>query len=153
MAETRTNSSLAEDLLVELRRGSGVPLHRQIETSIRAGIRTGRLPVGTSLPPTRTVAADLRVSRGVVVEAYQQLVAEGYLTSESGGYTRVAIGPRSTGRPEEPSPAQPLRIDFRYGRADVAQFPRAAWLRSIRRVLTEAPNDRFTYLDGRGVPE
>ncbi|HKN98679.1 MAG TPA: PLP-dependent aminotransferase family protein [Pseudonocardiaceae bacterium] len=153
MAGNRTNSSLAEDLLVELRRGSGEPLHRQIESSIRAGIRSGRLPVGTSLPPTRTIAADLRVSRGVVVEAYQQLVAEGYLTSGSGGYTRVAVGPRPVVPQAGPTPRRPLRIDFRYGRADVAQFPRAAWLRSIRRVLAEAPNDRFTYLDGRGVPE
>jgi GntR family transcriptional regulator / MocR family aminotransferase len=153
MAGTRTNSSLAEDLLVELRRGAGVPLHRQIETSVRAGIRSGRLPMGTSLPPTRTLAADLRVSRGVVVEAYQQLTAEGYLTSEPGGYTRVAVGPTGTVPRREPAATPPPRIDFRYGRADVAQFPRAAWLRSLRRVLTEAPNDRFTYLDGRGVPE
>ncbi|HEX5114885.1 MAG TPA: PLP-dependent aminotransferase family protein [Pseudonocardiaceae bacterium] len=153
MTRTRTNSSVAADLMIELRRGDGVPLHRQIETSIREGIRSGRLPVGTSLPPTRTVAADLRVSRGVVVEAYQQLVAEGYLTSEAGGYTRVATGPRPAAVRTEPARTEPPRIDFRYGRADAAQFPRAAWLRSIRRVLTEAPNDRFTYLDGRGVPE
>ena len=49
--------------------------------------------------------------------------------------------------------APPLRIDFRYGRADVAQFPRAAWLRSVRTALTEAPTDRFNYPTGRGVPE
>jgi aspartate/methionine/tyrosine aminotransferase len=44
-------------------------------------------------------------------------------------------------------------IDFGYGRTDVSTFPRAAWLRSARTVLTTAPNDRFAYLDGRGVPE
>ncbi|MDA0637525.1 GntR family transcriptional regulator, partial [Nonomuraea sp. MCN248] len=58
-------------------------LHRQIEAAIRTGIRAGRLRSGTSLPPTRTLAAGLGVSRGVVVEAYQQLAAEGYLTSRS----------------------------------------------------------------------
>src|SRR3984885_14281044 len=80
MTEIRTNSRFASDLLVELRRDAPDPLHRQISATIRDGIRSGRLGLGTSLPPTRTVAADLGVSRGVVVEAYQQLVAEGYLT-------------------------------------------------------------------------
>ena len=80
-----------------------------------------------------------------MVEAYQQLVAEGYLTSRSGGYTQVAIGHGARAGPgRRPSRCRPpLRIDFGYGRADVSKFPRAAWLRSVRRVLTEAPNERF----------
>jgi GntR family transcriptional regulator/MocR family aminotransferase len=153
MAGIRTNSCLASDLLVELRRDAPDPLHRQISATIRDGIRSGRLGLGTSLPPTRAVAADLGVSRGVVVEAYQQLVAEGYLTSRAGGYTQVAIGPEAARPQPRPVPAPALRIDFRYGRADVSQFPRAAWLRSVRRVLNEAPSERFSYLSGRGVPE
>ena len=72
------------NLLVELTRDSGVPLHRQIEASIRDAIRTGRLSRGAALPPTRRLASDLGVSRGVVVEAYAQLAAEGYLTSRAG---------------------------------------------------------------------
>ena len=153
MAGIRTNSRLATDLLVELRRDAPDPLHRQISATIRDGIRSGRLGLGTSLPPTRTVAADLGVSRGVVVEAYQQLVAEGYLTSRAGGYTQVAIGPEAARPQPRPAAAPALRIDFRYGRADVSQFPRAAWLRSVRRVLNEAPSERFSYLSGRNVPE
>ncbi|MDG4820694.1 PLP-dependent aminotransferase family protein [Asanoa sp. WMMD1127] len=153
MAESWTNSSTAADLLVAVDRTAAVALHRQIESAIRDGIRTGRLPLGASLPPTRTLATDLGVSRGIVVEAYQQLVAEGYLSSRPGGYTRVAAGPAAprSAPPVESSP--PVRIDFGYGRADVAHFPRAAWLRSLRRVLTVAPNDRFGYSSGRGVPE
>ena len=88
MAENRTNS----ELLVALRPDAQVPLHRQIETAIRDSIRAGRLPRGAALPPSRTLAADLGVSRGVVVEAYQQLTAEGYLASQAGGYTQVAGG-------------------------------------------------------------
>jgi GntR family transcriptional regulator/MocR family aminotransferase len=153
MAVERTDSQLAGELLVELRRDGAVPLHRQVEAAIRAGIRSGRLPLGSSLPPTRTIAADLGVSRGVIVEAYQQLTAEGYLTSRAGGYTQVAIGPEPAAPPAPPARAPKPRIDFGYGRADVSNFPRAAWLRSIRRVLTEAPNERFGYLDGRGAPE
>ena len=139
-----------------LRPDERVPLHRQIETSIREAIRGGRLPRGSSLPPSRVLAADLGVSRGVVVEAYQQLTAEGYLASRSGGYTRVAGGPAPPAPPSaalpaarEPRPA----IDLSYGRADVSSFPRAAWLRAIRTALAEAPNEVFGYLTGRGVPQ
>src|ERR1700724_4342286 len=89
MLRTRTDSGLR----VMLRHDGHVPLHRQIETSIRDGIRAGRLPRGSSLPPSRALAADLGVSRGVVVEAYQQLTAEGYLATTAGGYTQVAAGP------------------------------------------------------------
>jgi len=153
MAESRTNSRLAGGLLVELQRDGRVALHRQIEAAIRDGIRSGRLRLGAALPPTRTVAAGLGVSRGVVVEAYQQLVAEGYLTSRAGGYTHVAIGPQPAQAPAAAPPPRAVRVDFGYGRADVSNFPRAAWLRSIRTVLTEAPSDRFGYLTGRGAPE
>ncbi|MFB4278308.1 MULTISPECIES: MocR-like pyridoxine biosynthesis transcription factor PdxR [unclassified Nonomuraea] len=161
MGRSRTSSGPAEDLLIELDRDAGVPLHRQIEASIRAGIRAGRLRAGASLPPTRTLAAGLGVSRGVVVEAYQQLVAEGYLASRSGGYTQVAalMPPAAADAGSAAPTARPVaraagfRVDFGYGRTDVSQFPRAAWLRSVRRVLTTTPNDRFAYLDGRGVPE
>jgi GntR family transcriptional regulator / MocR family aminotransferase len=146
--ETRTNS-----LLIELQRTSGVPLHRQIETSIRDGIRAGRLALGDRLPPTRTAAAELGVSRGVVVEAYQQLVAEGYLTSRAGGYTEVAAGAEPARRPARARSEPGAAIDFGYGRADVSAFPRRAWLRSVRRVLTETPDERFGYLGGRGVDE
>jgi GntR family transcriptional regulator/MocR family aminotransferase len=136
-----------------LRDDARIPLHRQIETSIREAIRAGRLSRGSSLPPSRVLAADLGVSRGVVVEAYQQLAAEGYLTSRAGGYTQVAAGPAPPAADlrlaREPRPP----IDLSYGRADVSSFPRAAWLRSIRSALAYAPNDVFGYLTGRGVPQ
>ncbi|SNS95501.1 GntR family transcriptional regulator / MocR family aminotransferase [Asanoa hainanensis] len=153
MVGSWTNSGAASDLLIPLDRAAPVALHRQIETAIREGVRSGRLPLGASVPPTRTLAADLGVSRGIVVEAYQQLVAEGYLSSRPGGYTTVAAGP-SPAPPQAPVRVPPeVRIDFGYGRADVAHFPRAAWLRSLRRVLTQAPDDRFGYASGGGVPE
>jgi GntR family transcriptional regulator / MocR family aminotransferase len=148
----RTDLPAAGDVLVPLRPGSGVPLHRQIETAIRAGVRAGRLPHGTALPPTRRLAQELGVSRGVVVEAYQQLVAEGYLEARSGGYTRVAIGPEEGAAPPAPAAEAAPRIDFCPCRADGSQFPRAAWLRSMRRVLTDASADDFGYVSGRGAP-
>ena len=152
MTAMSTNSPVA-DLLIELRRDGGVPLHRQIEAAIRDSIRAGRLRQGSALPPTRAIAANLGVSRGVVVEAYQQLVAEGYLTSRTGGYTQVAIAPEPARAGLAAAVKHTPRVDFGYGRSDVAQFPRAGWLRSIRTVLTEAPSDRFGYLSGHGMPE
>jgi GntR family transcriptional regulator / MocR family aminotransferase len=139
--------------LVVLRRDAQIPLHRQIEASIREAIRAGRLPRGSSLPPSRVLAADLGVSRGVVVEAYQQLTAEGYLASYAGGYTQVAAGPAPAVAGLRLARETPPRIDLSYGRADVSSFPRAAWLRAIRGALAGAPNDVFGYLAGSGVPQ
>ncbi len=153
MARTRTSSDA--ELLVELRRSDDVPLHRQLEQELRAAIRSGRLTAGSVVPSTRGLATQLGLSRGVVVEAYEQLVAEGYLTSQPGGTTRIservadATPTPPTERPDKP----PVRIDFGYGRPDLTQFPRAAWMRSIRRVLNEAPSDRLAYLDPRGADE
>lgn len=89
MSRSRTNSGSGE-LLVELRRETTVPLHQQLESGIRERIRQGLLRADTVMPSTRALATDLGLSRGVVVEAYQQLVAEGYLVSRTGGYTQVA---------------------------------------------------------------
>jgi GntR family transcriptional regulator / MocR family aminotransferase len=149
MGKSRTNSAL----LVVLQRSDPVPLHRQIATSVRDSIRAGRLPRGSSLPPSRVLAADLGVSRGVVVEAYQQLAAEGYLASQAGGHTQVAAGPAPPAAALRLARPQPPRIDLSYGRADVSSFPRAAWLRAIRGALAAAPDDVFGYLAGSGVPQ
>jgi GntR family transcriptional regulator / MocR family aminotransferase len=150
MTGSRTNS---RELLIELRRDGAVPLHRQVEMGIRDRIRGGLLRSGTALPSTRALAADLGLSRGVVVEAYQQLVAEGYLVSRSGGYTTVALASGTDTVRTDPPADRRSRIDFRYSTPDVSRFPRAAWLRSVRKVLNEMPHDRFAYLGGQGVPE
>ena len=66
------------EILVTVDRSAG-RLVEQLVVGLRDGIRAGRIAGGTVLPPSRQLAAELRVSRGLVVEAYQQLVAEGYL--------------------------------------------------------------------------
>ena len=150
-----TNLSPVSELAIDLDREGEDALHRQVAASIRARVRAGTLPAGVALPPTRALAAALGVSRGVVVEAYAQLVAEGYLTSRSGSYTQVASAAAS--RPPA-APAVSAResrpvVDFGYGRGNLHAFPRAAWLRSVRRVLAETPGERLGYLDGRGAVE
>ena len=97
MSGLGTNLSPVSELAIDLDRNGGDALHRQIEASIRQRIRSGVLPAGVALPPTRALAAELGITRGVVVEAYAQLVAEGYLTSRRGGYTQVAAA--ATSRP------------------------------------------------------
>jgi GntR family transcriptional regulator / MocR family aminotransferase len=146
----RTNS--AADLVVEIERGTGLALHRQIETAIRTAIHAGRLPRGAGLPATRALAGDLGVSRGVVVEAYAQLAAEGYLTSRPGSYTTVAAEPRDLAESPPEPPAAGWTVDFCPCRADGSLFPRAAWLRSLRRVLNRASDADFGYVSSRGAP-
>ena len=89
----RTKTSSAIELLVPLDRANGHPLHRQLEQELREAIRSGRLASGSTLPSTRALAEQLAVSRGIVVEAYEQLAAEGYLVSRPGGATRRSVLP------------------------------------------------------------
>ncbi len=151
MPKARTSSSL--ELHVPLDRRGPLPLHHQLEQGLREAVRGGRLASGTALPSSRALAAQLGVSRGIVVEAYDQLVAEGYLDARPGGTTSVARAAVAT-RPRAPRPDVPaMEIDLRPGRPDLDEFPRRAWLRSLRRVVETAPSERFGYLDGHGVPE
>ena len=94
MARTRTSS--VPELLLAMDREGPVALHRQLERGLQEAIRKGRLGAGAALPSTRSLADELGVSRGVVVEAYEQLVAEGYLESRPGGKTRVAARAAAT---------------------------------------------------------
>ncbi|MDY0814927.1 aminotransferase class I/II-fold pyridoxal phosphate-dependent enzyme [Kitasatospora purpeofusca] len=56
---------------------------------LREAIDDGRLPVGSRLPATRVLAADLRVSRGVVTDAYRRLTEEGRIAGLGRGGTVV----------------------------------------------------------------
>ena len=80
MASTRTTSP---DLFLPLDRTRPRSLGAQVEGGLRDAIRTGRLAAGARLPSSRALAADLGVTRGVVVAAYDQLAAEGYLSSRA----------------------------------------------------------------------
>lgn len=71
---------------------SAVPLHRQIYEGVRTGILSGRFAANTRLPSTRVLASELGVARNTVVLAFDQLGAEGYLSTRRGGGTRVRAG-------------------------------------------------------------
>jgi len=146
------------DLHLDLHRDprlTGAPGRRQqLEAELRRAIRSGRLSPGSALPSTRALAADLDLARSTVVAAYEQLCAEGYLRAEHGSGTRVADVHIARDDTDEvdlfgPTPT----YDFRPGEPDASAFPRQAWMRSTRRVLTGAPDATFGYPDPRGVPD
>jgi GntR family transcriptional regulator/MocR family aminotransferase len=134
-------------------RAGGRPLREQLEGQLRDGIRRGVLHAGTPLPSTRALAAELRISRGVVVEAYAQLAAEGFLVARAGAATRVATVARHepAERPVERVPP-PVRFDFRVEAADLSAFPRRAWSNALRDTLREAPDTALGYGDNAGAP-
>jgi GntR family transcriptional regulator/MocR family aminotransferase len=128
------------------------PLRAQLERELRQAIRSGRLRAGTKLPSSRLLAAELRVSRGVVVEAYSQLVAEGYLATRSGDGTRVAdalaLQPPAARAPG--APLQRVRYDLRSGVPDLSFFPRREWQSATAAALRELPDAAMGYGSRRG---
>jgi GntR family transcriptional regulator / MocR family aminotransferase len=147
------------DLQIDLVTGS--PLRHQLEAALRDAIGSGRLLPGSLLPPSRVLAHELGVSRGVVVDSYSQLVAEGYLAAKRGSGTRVATLPAPAtlaspwGRSGAPEPRHltPFRYDLRPGQADFHAFPRRRWQAAVTRALRELPDTRLTYAPHRGAPE
>jgi GntR family transcriptional regulator / MocR family aminotransferase len=123
----------------------------QLAGKLREAIRDGRLGAGTRLPATRDLAGELGVSRGVVVGAYEQLLAEGRLVGRPGAGTFVAAGPapeRAIAPPPAPGPVQPLRP----GIPDLNLFPRRAWRRAYESALATAAAADLDYGDPAGAP-
>lgn len=159
------------DHLLTLQPAASEPMHSQLEQRVREDVRAGRLRPGTRLPSTRSLAAELGVSRGVVVEAYAQLTAEGYLDARAGAATRVAGGaPEEGGRNGggggvgerggergtkvlsggRTSTLPAIAYDLHPGTPDLASFPRAEWMACLRRVLRDAPDAALGYGSPRG---
>jgi GntR family transcriptional regulator / MocR family aminotransferase len=141
------------ELLVELDRAAPEPLHRQLANGLRDAIRTGRLAPATRLPSTRVLAVDLGVSRRLVVDAYSQLAAEGFLLSRHGSSTRVAtVDAASAPERDSGGRARHFDIDFAPGSPDLGSFPRHAWLRALRQGLAEIESHAFGYVAPHGLP-
>lgn len=131
------------ELQVEFSRGA--PLRRQLERHIRDAIRQGSLRVGTRLPASRVLAEQLGVSRGVVVDAYAQLQAEGYLAAWGRAGTVVAYEPSPASVAGLRSSERKIRYDLRPGQPDLASFPRRRWLAAIERTMRDLPVEALTY--------
>lgn len=150
------------DLHLQLDRSEG-NLAAQIAAELRDAVRSGRLLTDCRLPPTRDLSRDLGVSRGVVVEAYEQLVGEGFLVSRQGSGTRVAhlIDLRT---PTEPAASRqpcgagatdpaPQTFDLLPGIPNLAAFPRRQWLAAIRNAVTRMPSSTLGYPAPEGLAE
>ncbi len=146
-------STSSAEVLIQLDRSRPRGLRAQIEDELRDAVRSGRLTPGTALPSTRALAADLGVTRGVVVGAYDQLLAEGYLASRPGSGTVVSTASDRRGQIRRPDGGDnEVVVDFRPGLPDLDLFPRTAWLRATRAALHTLPGTGLGYTDPRGLP-
>jgi GntR family transcriptional regulator/MocR family aminotransferase len=135
-------------------------LQDQLARQIRERIRDGALAPGDPLPSTRDLATELKVSRNTAVYAYERLISEGYLESESrtGIYvSRSIMLPRDTKRTtvEKQPPrraaipsAQPHLSEpraFRPCQPDVGLFPLLTWNRMRGRALRSEGHNILHY--------
>ena len=123
------------------------PVGPQLERELRDLIRSQRLTPGAGLPSTRVLAADLGVSRGVVVGAYAQLAAEGYIALRRGAVPTVAALAHECEEAtvEVDVPIASVQFNLRPDLPDLALFPRAHWLAAGRASLHDAANTDLAY--------
>jgi GntR family transcriptional regulator / MocR family aminotransferase len=149
---------------------SGKPLSRQVSSGLRGAILSSTLRAGDQLPSTRDFAQQLGVSRTVIVHAYEQLLAEGFVSGRPGSGTYVSehLSERITrtqrksaglrlsrfGRAASqavrsvetpPKPVATIRYDFRYGRSDLETFPSETWRQLLLRQARKASVRQFDY--------
>jgi GntR family transcriptional regulator / MocR family aminotransferase len=106
---------------IALDRRSRTPLYRQLYEAIRQGILSGTLKRGIRLPSTRCFASELQVSRNIVMIAFEQLLAEGYLRCKTGAGTFIT----ST------LPEDVLQVHGRFGQGDRKLSKRGTVVRKI----------------------
>lgn len=167
-------------LPIPLDRNSSSTLQEQIYRYIRQQILSGAYPPGTRLCSTRELADSLKVSRNTTVLAYEWLVSEGYVDSQTGAGTFVcntfgnqplSQDQRGTGRHaagarrgEYPAIVVPYDLpdlftlnfarsatDFWYGRIDPRQFPAKIWRRLIVENLLSVPTTFVEYAPFAGL--
>jgi DNA-binding transcriptional MocR family regulator len=109
------------------------PIYRQIADQIAARVRSGALPSGFKLPPSRSLAEELDAHRNTVVRAYEELEAAGYVTSTVGRGTFVALG-----TPDRSAPGA--------GRAasGAVERPGLPWESLVTNAAATEPLRRFT---------
>jgi len=174
MTTSKTHLRGVPNLITVDRRGAK-PLYRQIYDSLRGLITRGQFRPGQLVPSSRELTRELRVSRLPVLNAYAQLLAEGYLETRAGAGTFVASSlpgaakTQLTRRPpmfvsanrpvskeaavlpryERPAWAASLG-PFQVGQPDLHRFPIATWLRLVSRYSRSMRVKALQYGDAMG---
>ena len=143
-------TSSPTELLLKLARDGSESLGRQLQVQLRDAIRRGSLRAGVRLPSTRALAGELSISRPIVLDAYDQLAAEGYLHTRPGARPVVAdiAAPAPAPVKDRSDESAPIHHDLRPALPDLTMFPKRAWLKALRRAIHEMPASAFGY-DGR----
>ncbi|WP_375199862.1 PLP-dependent aminotransferase family protein [Bacillus sp. RS11] len=138
-------------LWIPIDRSSDIPLNRQVYQQIREKILNGHLQAGERLASTRELSFELKVSRNVILEAYDQLLAEGFLIARSGSGTFVAEGAFLT-QHEAPFlfevDEKKLKnhiINFRSGIPALDLFPRKTWAKLSHQLWNDIESTNFGY--------
>ncbi|MEK4297991.1 PLP-dependent aminotransferase family protein [Oceanobacillus sp. FSL W8-0428] len=149
------------DLLsVHLDETISTPLYEQLYEFIKQEIVEERLPYGQKLPSKRKLANHLEVSQNTVETAFEQLVAEGYITSRPRkGFYVLAHGdlefvehPIKKEDPKlEKEPA--ILFDFSPNKIDTEAFPFSQWRRLNRHVIDEVNHDLLLLGNPQGDKE
>lgn len=150
---------------ISLDAASQLSLNRQISAQIRELILRGHLAAGDRLPSTRQLGKELHVARSTVLEAYDQLLAEGYLESRRGSGTHVAQGirpqPQMCGQKtatvdhacDDARSDPPGLVNFQSGIPALEHFPAAEWGRLYRQVCDTLPASALRYCRPQGIAE
>lgn len=144
---------------IELNRNHELQLWRQIYQHLKELMLSGQLKAGEALPSTRELAKELKVSRNTVCEAYDLLIAEGFIISRQGASTRVSEGlclepVKPASSPKLKSKAvRSISVSFRTGRPDLRQFPRFLWQQLLHKASEELPLEDFGYTGPQGLPD
>ena len=139
----------------ELKKAPGVPLYESLYRCIRGDILSGKLRPGEKLPSKRALAQHLEISKITVEAAYNQLLAEGYLSSrEKVGYFVEAVEQPPEQPLPSPAPQQkqesPWLLDLTGG---AEKFPFSVWMRLQREVMLDYGEELLKPLPNRGVAE
>ncbi len=138
--------SQAKFLSIDLDAKSDKPMFQQLYDALSQSIQNGQIKAGTQLPASRSYAQEIGVSRGTVLSAYDQLIAEGYAQSRRGaGVFATDIGvtaqewlPQTNMRCEATPPSVSV-LPFSHGSPDMRAFPHVLWAQYVGRVArTEA---------------
>lgn len=143
---------------INLDREDKLSLSRQIYRSIKNGILTGKIKSGTKLPSSRELSSELHVARNVVVDCYEQLIAEGYAYTKNGSGTYISDGvvlPRKDKetaviKTEVVSPKPEIKVSFRTGIPDLSLIPINKWAQLYHKSAIGISPSEMDYQDPMG---